>query len=515
VLGAGTYSGPFSVTKPVVILGSELGDAVLTAPDSLRVLEISADATLEDLVFRGGRLAGTAGETANWTAPDSLGAAMYVHDASVVVRRSRFTQNDAWGGGAIWVRDSDTRFEGCDFDSNTAVVTGGAVLADSSSVVSFLGCTFVDNASRGEGGALTARADADLNLTTCTSRRNTSAARGGSLAADSSSTVTLDQSLFAANVSLGNGGAVHGTDATVDAERTRFTGNAAAHGGAVWLAGAASTFATCDFDSNSTSGAGGAMFVDSTSTVTVTNALLHHNTAALDGGALFARGASVHLETSTFADNVADSSGGAIFVDEGDSLSVRAVILVGNIASGADSEDGIRCSGPTLLECLVFWDQMQDSLGCDGGSDLLIADPLFCDRAAADYHLDVTSPCTAENAPAGCGRIGSEQVACGVVDVGATSAGARLVLGAPRPNPAHGAARIAFEIPARQDVRLRVFDVSGRVVATLVAGALDAGAHTLTWDGRDTAGHRVSPGVYFYRLEAGARQISRKLVIVR
>ena len=93
--------------------------------------------------------------------------------------------------------------------------------------------------------------------------------------------------------------------------------------------------------------------------------------------------------------------------------------------------------------------------------------------------------------------------------------GARFVLGAPRPNPARGPARVTFEIPARQRVRLSVFDVGGRLVTTLVEAPLDAGPHAFTWDGRDSAGHVVSPGVYFYRLEAGASRISRKLVILR
>jgi flagellar hook assembly protein FlgD len=64
-------------------------------------------------------------------------------------------------------------------------------------------------------------------------------------------------------------------------------------------------------------------------------------------------------------------------------------------------------------------------------------------------------------------------------------------------------------------VRLAVYDAGGRQVTVLVDEAHAAGRHTARWDGRDAVGRDVADGVYFVRLEAGDRSMSRKLVVAR
>ncbi|MBM4118112.1 T9SS type A sorting domain-containing protein [bacterium] len=72
-----------------------------------------------------------------------------------------------------------------------------------------------------------------------------------------------------------------------------------------------------------------------------------------------------------------------------------------------------------------------------------------------------------------------------------------------------------FGLPADAAVRLTVFDVNGRAVATLIDGTLPAGWQRVTWDGRDAQGTPVAAGVYLYRLEVGAERIQRKMLIVK
>ncbi|MGH2570167.1 MAG: FlgD immunoglobulin-like domain containing protein, partial [bacterium] len=60
-----------------------------------------------------------------------------------------------------------------------------------------------------------------------------------------------------------------------------------------------------------------------------------------------------------------------------------------------------------------------------------------------------------------------------------------------------------------------VFDVAGRHVVTLEEGIRPAGRHRAAWDARDARGRRVGAGVYFWRLEADAGTISRRLIVVR
>ncbi|MGQ0722813.1 MAG: VPS10 domain-containing protein [Candidatus Eiseniibacteriota bacterium] len=83
------------------------------------------------------------------------------------------------------------------------------------------------------------------------------------------------------------------------------------------------------------------------------------------------------------------------------------------------------------------------------------------------------------------------------------------------PNPlAAGDARVRFALSRDAPVSLRIFDVSGRVVVTLVDGARPAGEHIETWDGRDAGGTRVAAGVYFVRLEAAGIVRTRKVAVL-
>lgn len=97
----------------------------------------------------------------------------------------------------------------------------------------------------------------------------------------------------------------------------------------------------------------------------------------------------------------------------------------------------------------------------------------------------------------------------------AALAPSRLVLHQNSPNPFNPQTTIAFELPSPAAVRLAVFDVRGRCVRTLVQGALDAGSHTVAWDGRDARGVRAGSGLYFYKLDAGGASDVRKMVLAQ
>jgi hypothetical protein len=83
------------------------------------------------------------------------------------------------------------------------------------------------------------------------------------------------------------------------------------------------------------------------------------------------------------------------------------------------------------------------------------------------------------------------------------------------PNPSHQGTTIRYQMPGENDVSLRIFDVSGQLVRTLIDAARQAGAHTVIWDARDDDGRTVSPGLYFYGLQAGPHLATGKVVMVR
>ena len=83
------------------------------------------------------------------------------------------------------------------------------------------------------------------------------------------------------------------------------------------------------------------------------------------------------------------------------------------------------------------------------------------------------------------------------------------------PNPFNPATRIDFYVPRNVYVTMSVYDVAGRLIRTLVDNPVQTGHHSVVWNGVDARGESVSSGVYFYRMIAGDRTITRKLVVVK
>jgi hypothetical protein len=85
----------------------------------------------------------------------------------------------------------------------------------------------------------------------------------------------------------------------------------------------------------------------------------------------------------------------------------------------------------------------------------------------------------------------------------------------PVPNPFNPQTTLSFALPKGSHVKLTVYDVRGRVVATLLDEARGPGIHDVVWDGSDNAGRQVASGVYLYRLEAGNFVETKRMVLVK
>ena len=83
------------------------------------------------------------------------------------------------------------------------------------------------------------------------------------------------------------------------------------------------------------------------------------------------------------------------------------------------------------------------------------------------------------------------------------------------PNPFNPATTIAFELAAPGNASISIYDVSGRLVRSLVDENLPAGMHEVIWNGRDGNGAMAASGVYFYRLNTGEIVQTRKMVLLR
>ena|GEM_PF-2053030 len=84
-----------------------------------------------------------------------------------------------------------------------------------------------------------------------------------------------------------------------------------------------------------------------------------------------------------------------------------------------------------------------------------------------------------------------------------------------RPNPFSSNTAIGCHTERPGQVILRISDVSGRVVRTLLSDEKNPGDHYVLWDGRDDGGKKVNSGVYFSHLQVGTASTSRKMVLVR
>jgi hypothetical protein len=83
------------------------------------------------------------------------------------------------------------------------------------------------------------------------------------------------------------------------------------------------------------------------------------------------------------------------------------------------------------------------------------------------------------------------------------------------PNPFTGKTLIRYQLPRTVHVSLKVYDIAGRLVKTLVNEEKKAGYFRTQWDGKDNSGRRIASGVYFYRLKAGDYEKTRKMVFLR
>jgi hypothetical protein len=83
------------------------------------------------------------------------------------------------------------------------------------------------------------------------------------------------------------------------------------------------------------------------------------------------------------------------------------------------------------------------------------------------------------------------------------------------PNPFNPKTTISYTILEGGDAEIKVFDLLGRCVRTLVSGFVPAGYHEVEWDGCDESGQRLASGVYFYRLSTADVVESRRMVLVK
>jgi predicted outer membrane repeat protein len=297
-----------------------------------------------------------------------------------------------WGGGLFVMGDS-CKIEDCSFLNNRGGGGGGMSIADYN--VNIIDCVFVDNQASYGGGIWTDQsANAMALVGQCLFRRNNAREGGGIYQGDKSGNLFVQHTTFFGNNSS-NGGAIRGS--CVYAIGCKFVQNFAANGGAIWLTswgdGHIGALDSCLFDQNIAGWRGGALILSNTccGIPDIRACSFIRNSAPTASWVEYLTNQDVG--SSTFENCLVAFNRGGPIVDPADSAwllpTLSCTSIYGN--SGGD-----------------WISYIASQAGSNGNFS---ANPLFCDTASGDFHLQSNSPCAPANNSCGV-LIGALPVAC-------------------------------------------------------------------------------------------------------
>jgi len=83
------------------------------------------------------------------------------------------------------------------------------------------------------------------------------------------------------------------------------------------------------------------------------------------------------------------------------------------------------------------------------------------------------------------------------------------------PNPFNPTTTISFSLANKGKVELTIYNVKGQKVKTLCKGAMEAGEHSMIWNGKDNSNNPVSSGIYFYKLKSAGNESTHKMLLMK
>ncbi|MFH1278033.1 MAG: right-handed parallel beta-helix repeat-containing protein [Candidatus Eisenbacteria bacterium] len=282
--------------------------------------------------------------------------------------------------------------------------------------------------------------------------------------------------------------------------------NEANEGGGIFIATAEPVIRETRFAGNRAESGGGAriLVVEGPSFV---GCAFAGNEATTYGGGLKVDFSTLFFEDCRIDSNSASSGGGALWMQESDADLERCLVRKNSSANGAG---GVRVSSSTLL--------IRDGEIAGNGRGLVVGSPGPVDAdARGNWWGHPSGPYHPALNPGGLGDEVSDHVLFDPWET-PTAVGAGEGLFAPglvAGSPVRSGSAIAFSLGGRRAVALRVYDVAGRLVRTLLDGEAGPGVTRLLWDGRDDRGSSVGSGVYLVRLATPDGAVTKRVVVVR
>ncbi len=466
------------------------------------------------------------------------GGGVVINQTSPTLRNIEVTGNSVGsfsefgGGGGIVMFNSNAVLENVRVHGNSAIHGAGIFIHEGGPTLT--GCGIYDNTSFTDNLGFTPLgggfyvSEADVTMNGCRISGHTDLESGGGIYATGTGTMflTMTDNEIYDNFVKSFGGGIYMTGEHISMRRDSvhdngFTATATfSNGGGIYVSGATAEIDSIACQDNSAH-AGAGCLIDNSPSADVTNSLFTGNLANFYGGGIALQSvAASNLTGNTVAVNDAQASGGAGIYISNASPTIANNISVFN-TGGTFSGNGVHlASGSATFSCNDVYgndgDQyggVADPTGTDGN---ISADPLFCEQEAGNFNIDSTSPCAPDHS-GGCGLIGALSANCISDPVPEGDGEVPLVFKVVQnfPNPFNPATTIRFSLPQDGFTIVRIFDLAGRLVNTLLAEDLQARVYDVTWNGRDGAGRVVAAGVYFYQVKSGADSFTGRMALVK
>lgn len=307
-----------------------------------------------------------------------------------------------------------------------------------------------------------------------------------------------------------NGGGIYCSSIdTVSIEDCLISGNNAYQGAGIYATVDVNIIG-CQITNNAAESLGGGLFLHANAAPFVSrviNCSISQNSSGWQASAVFCTSTMLTFNNTIVSDN---SGGPAIRVD-GDTPDLTYCDFYNN--SGGNY-------GSTMIPP-GFGDLIQTNANgdsCDIYNNIFL-DPLFTDPQNGDFHLTAQSPCIDAGDPlspldpdstiADIGAFYFDQ-SVGIADIETETIPTAFNFYPCYPNPFNPEITLKFDIPQACIGSLKIYDVSGREVQSLVTGHLSLGKHQVVWDGIS-----CGSGVYFVRLEAGDYAKTQKIILLK
>ena len=413
-------------------------------------------------------------------------------------------------GGGLLIKCDDVIISNCTITGNLAHYCGGGLAVYFSSNALIIDCEINNNTTQGDGGGIEVYGSM-AHFENCMIREND------------------------AESSMGMGGGVASGSGDPTFSGCSFIDNQAYIGGGFYCdRNYELTFDDCIFEGNTADYGAGLYFYEEGSGADIRNCLIIDNAAEEEGGGLFSSVSSQNILNCTFSGNSAPLGSGislnSIYctirnnIFEGNSGGA-CIDFNGAFRSDADYNDFYNnpagnFAGNYPAEFGIISGVNANGTACDDYANIF-ENPLFVDQANGDYHLLEGSPCIDAGDPASppdpdwtvadLGAYYFEQETS-IEDFSVSTELRDFGLAMPYPNPFNNRTTISFKLQAASEVELKVFDVTGREVESLVTGHWSPGEHSVVWDAS-----KQTSGVYFVRLAFDGGQLTevRKVMLVK